>query len=68
VSGGVVGQGGQLFRRVGADHDRIHEPRQDPRRILDGLAAAELHFLGAQHHGLAAELADTDLETDPRAG
>ena len=50
-----------------ADHDRIDVARQDPRRVGDRLAAAELHLLAGEHDRLAAELAHRDVEGDARA-
>ena len=35
--------------RSGADHDRIDIARQHPRRVGDGLAAAELHVVPVEH-------------------
>ena len=51
-----------------ADHDRVDIARQHPRRVGDGLAAAELHLLAGEHEGLAAELAHRHVEGDARAG
>ena len=51
-----------------ANHDRINETRQDPCRIGDGLAPAELHFLAGQHDRFAAKLAHRNVEGHPRPG
>jgi hypothetical protein len=37
-----------------ADHDGIDVARQHPRRVGDGLAAAELHFRTRQHDRFTA--------------
>ena len=50
-----------------ADHDGVDIARQNTRRIGDGLAAAELHFLAGQHDHVAAELTDRHIERHPRA-
>jgi hypothetical protein len=51
----------------GPDHDRVHVPRQHPRRVLDRLAPAEVRGLRVDDHRVPAELGDADLERDPGA-
>ena len=51
-----------------ADHDGVDIARQHARGVGDGLAAAELHLVGREHHRLAAELAHRDLEGNAGAG
>ena len=55
--GGVLGELEHHRVVEDADHDRVDVARQHPRRVGDGLAAAELHLLAGEHDGLAAELA-----------
>ena len=60
----------QLGERLGverADHDGVDVTRQHARGVGQRLAAAELHFLGRQQNGVAAELAHGDLERDAGA-
>ena len=65
---GVFGKLEQLGVLGGADHHHIDVARQHPRRIGDGLAAAQVGVDRRQHDRLAAELAHADLEGDPGAG
>jgi len=53
-----------LERRLleGPDHDRVHEPRQDLRRVRDRLAVPELHLGAREHEAVPAHLPDTDVE------
>ena len=66
--GRVFGQLAQLCHAVGAQHDRIDIARQHARRVGDTLATAKLHLLAREDDGVAAELADADLERHARAG
>ena len=72
---GLVGQGvddrvahvlGELlddFLAEGTDEEALAVAIDDARRVADGLAAAELHLVGAHKEGLTAELGDASLET-----
>src|SRR3954454_23070822 len=61
-NGGVRGKLEQRLVVQNADHDGVDIARQHPRRVGDGLAAAELHLGAGQHDRLAAELAHADVE------
>ena len=65
---GVLGEFRHHRVVEGADHDGVDIAGQDPRRVGDGLAAAELHLLAGEHQRLAAELAHADIEGDAGAG
>jgi hypothetical protein len=54
--------------REGPPHHRVDVPREDPRSVLDGLFAAQLHRASVDDDRLAAELGDTHLERKPRPG
>ncbi len=63
--------GGELLHilmRERADDDAVEIAREHVRRVLDRLAAAELKIVGAQVEPEAAELGDSNLERDARAG
>jgi hypothetical protein len=64
----VLGQLADLTDVVGAQHDRVDVARQHAGGVLGRLAAAHLHVLRGQHDGVAAHLADPDLEGDAGAG
>jgi len=64
----VLGDALDAFVLVGAHHDRIDHPRQDPRGIFDGLAASKLGVAGRQEDRMATETLHPGLERDPRAG
>jgi hypothetical protein len=55
----------EALLREGAPHDPVDVTRQDPRSVLDGLFAAELHRAAVDDHRVPAELADADLEREP---
>ena len=59
---GIFGHLDDLGMIVGADHDRVAEPRQHARGIGDALAATQLHLAGFHDDGLAAELTHRDVE------
>ena len=64
----VTHVGGELFDDLLAerpDEQSITVAIDDARRVADRLAAAGLHLVGAHVEGLAPELADTRLETQP---
>src|ERR1700730_7290810 len=65
---GVVGEFDHRRVIEDADHDRIHETRQDAGRSGDGFAPAELHFLAGQHDRFAAKLAHRNVEGYPCPG
>ena len=65
---GVFGKLQQMRLLDRADHDGVHIARQHARRVGHGLAAPELGAAGLQHHRVAAELANSDLEGDPGPG
>src|SRR6516162_2987363 len=50
------------------DHDDVDVARENPSRVGNGLAAAELHLLAGQQDGSAPELAHGDVEGHARAG
>ncbi len=47
--------------------DRGDVPGEHERRVAQRLAARELELVGAQHHGVAAQLVDPHLERHARA-
>ena len=66
---GTVGVLGELVqRRLGArpQRDRRHVAGEHERGVAHGLPARELQLALAQHHRVAAELGDPDLERGPR--
>src|SRR5574340_658026 len=52
----------------GADHHHVAHARDDLRRVLDRLAAAELRVARAEEDRRPAELVHARLEREPRAG
>ncbi len=65
--GGGAGQLVQRFLPEGADHHGVDIAAEHAAGVGDRLAMAELHLLAREHHGLAAHLADADIERDARA-
>jgi hypothetical protein len=63
--------GGEHLHRLlleGADHDRIDHARDDPRAVLDRLAASELGVARREEERMTAELDHAGLEGDAGAG
>ncbi len=54
--------------RAGAHTHRGNVPGEHQRRIANRLAAGELELIGAQHHRVAAQLVNADLEGDTGRG
>ena len=52
----------------GADNGSVDHPTKDPRGVFDRFPATQLDLAGGEEEDIAAEFADTDLETDARAG
>jgi hypothetical protein len=46
---------------------RVEVAREHERRVAQRFTAGDLQLIAAQHHRMAAELDDADLEGDPRA-
>ena len=68
---GHRGVGGELREhRVGpgAHTHRGDVPGEHQRGVARGLPSRELQLVGAQHHGVAAQLVDADLEGETGAG
>ena len=57
-----------LLLGVGADHDAVTVPGQDPRGVLDGLPTANLALLAGEEKGVSPQLIHAGLEGDPGAG
>ena len=64
---GMVGKLDEVLMLENADDDGVDETRQHARRVGDGLAAAELHFLAGEHHRLAAEFSHGEVKRHARA-
>jgi len=58
----VLGEVVDVLLGEGADHDAVDVAAHHVRGVLDGLADAQLDVVGAEEHGLGAELLDADLE------
>ena len=53
---------------VATDDHAVEVARKDARGIRDGLSARNLEIIGVEHHRLAAELMDADLERHAGTG
>ena len=64
----VVGKGLQAVLTKGADHHEVAHAAHDAGRVFDRLGAAELRALAREVNDVAAELIETRLKGDARAG
>ncbi len=63
----VLGEVVNVLLGEGADHDAVYVAAHHVGRVFDRLAHSQLDVVGAQEHGLGAELLDADLEAHPGA-
>ena len=66
--GGVFRQLLHLLLAVGADHDTVTVPGQDPGGVLNGLPPADLALLAREEEGVPPQLVHAHLEGHPGPG
>ena len=61
-----MGEGGNRFMTIGAEHNPIHKAREHFGGIFNRFAAPYLHIITGRRDGRAAQLAHGHVKTKPR--